>query len=50
MQLNIYAGYKKRWRSREVEEGEVWVWREQNGRGMNREWCGFGGAEWERYE
>ena len=22
----------------------------QNGRGMNREWCGFGGAEWERYE
>ena len=65
MQLNIYAGYKKRWRSREVEEGEAWVWRsrmgevwigsgvgleEQNGRGMNREWCGFEGVEWEMYE
>jgi hypothetical protein len=27
MQLNIYAGYKKRWRTREVEEGVAWVWR-----------------------
>ena len=31
MQLNIYAGYKKRWRSREVEEGEAWVWRSRMG-------------------
>ena len=42
MQLNIYAGYKKHWRNREVEEGEAWIWRSRMGEFMNREWLGFG--------